>query len=228
MKKVSHVDDQHKARPLEERFTALYDRGGWAGPHHDEPISGAGSSLQRTAELRQELYSVVGRLFKGQQTVRIVDAPCGDMTWMPELLATLALVFERIDYVGVDIVQKLIAKNRGLKPPAVNVELRFEHLDITTAPIPDCDLFFCKDLVNHLCDDDIFCLISNLDRSRCRYAMISSNRGHINRELDSLSPDASRHVDLLAPPFSLPQPLRDHAYLPLWRLPFTKDRHRLP
>lgn len=141
------------------------------------------------------------------------------MTWMPTLLKMLADRFEKIEYVGFDIVPKLIAQNGKTQAPSPNVKLEFQCRDVTRDKIPPCDLFFCKDLVNHLRNRDILRLISNLRQSQWKYAMITSNRGHANRELVFRSPGPSRHVDLQAPPFSLPPPVLDDGYMAFWKYP---------
>lgn len=212
------IGDYFKAG-LARRFTVIYDRGDWNRHDRGQPSSGEGSSLANTAGVRDAICAAAEDFFSGQRVLRIVDAPCGDMTWMPALLKMLAERFDRIEYVGIDIVPKLIEKNREIESPSANVALHFECLDVTRDEIPACDLFFCKDLINHLRNRDILRLISNLRRSQWKYAMITSNRGYSNRELRIRSPDASRHVDLQAPPFSLPPPALDNGYMAFWKLP---------
>jgi hypothetical protein len=211
----------HRLRPnsLKRRFTSVYDQGGWSDPVLGAPQSGLGSTVKNTTGSREVILTTAIRLFSGQATLRIVDAPCGDMTWMPLLLNELAKEFEHVEYTGIDVVEDLIESNRKRVCSTSNVSCKFECLDVTRDRIPDCDLFFCKDLVNHLNNRDISRLIKNLQNSNCKYAMISSNTGCENSEL----PDgdyASRPVDLEAPPFSLPEPIQGNRYLVFWKLPF--------
>jgi hypothetical protein len=211
----------YSAAPLARRFAAVYNDYEWAGVGATRPISGLGSSLRATVGVRNQAFVALQSLFRGKDRLRIIDAPCGDMTWMPELLKMLAPRFAGIEYLGTDIVPKLVAENWKIAPIAPNVETRFQCLDVTKDEIPACDLFFCKDLVNHLCNRDIFRLLMNLQQSGCSYAMITNNRCRINQELKLRSPGASRAVDLLAPPFSLPPPAIDFGYLTFWKLPFA-------
>jgi hypothetical protein len=188
------------------------------------PQSGFGSTVENTADLRVAVLKTALRLFRGQSTLRIVDAPCGDMTWMPLLINELAKQFEHIEYVGIDVVEGLVEANRKSVHLPENVSYKFECLDITRQEIPACDLFFCKDLVNHLTNRDILRLLENLQNSNCKYAMISSNTGCKNTELPADGDYASRPVDLQAPPFSLPAPVQGKVYLVFWKLPFRSSR----
>lgn len=210
-------------QPLQERFSTVYRDRRWAGGRQDVPASGVGSTLDATLELRDGVFAALTRMVPDRGCLRIVDAPCGDMTWMPQLLARLATHYDRVEYAGVDIVPELIAANRAIASPAPNVSLRFECLDLTRDPLPTGDVIFCKDLVNHLVNDDVFRVLANLERSGCRYAMITSNTGHPNTELVLKSPCASRFVDLEAPPFSLPAQVDNNGYLGMWQLPFHAD-----
>ena len=204
---------------LRRRFTAFHRAGAWSDARLGAPRSGLGSTVENTAGVRQALLTAIERLFAGRPTLSIIDAPCGDMTWMPLLLAELAPRFEHIDYLGVDIVEGLIAGHRSLPALAPNVSWRFERLDITRSPIPPADLFFCKDLVNHLAHQDVARLLTRLRSSGCAYAMITSHRGAPNAELPRAGLGATRALDLRAPPFDWPAPIEDDGYLALWKLP---------
>jgi len=203
-----------------QRFTEVYRTGEWNLGVPSAPKSGIGSTIDATVGVRANLFSVVARLFAGQSTLRIVDAPCGDMTWMPLALNALAAQFEHVDYIGLDIVESVINENRRLSGFAKNVSVRFEVRDVTREPIPGCDLVFCKDLVNHLFNRDVARLLRNLNRSGAKFAMITSNRGWENVELPVANAGATRHLDLEGPPFRLPLPLEHDGYLALWALPF--------
>jgi len=165
-------------------------------------------------------------MFGAQKTLRIVDAPCGDMTWMPLLINDLALAFEHVEYIGIDIVPDLINRNKEEISFSENVDAQFKCLDVTREPIPDCDLLLCKDLVNHLSNRDVLRLLENIQSSYCKYAVITSNRGCVNTELPASGIGATRLLDLQEPPFSLPQPVQDDGYLAFWELPWRPFNSR--
>jgi hypothetical protein len=213
---------------LRQRFTEVYRAGTWSDARLGAPRSGLGSTIENTAGVRAALLAAIERLFAGRPRLSIIDAPCGDMTWMPLLLAELAARFEHIDYLGIDIVEGLVAGHSSLPAPAANVSWRFECLDITRSPIPPADLIFCKDLVNHLAHQDVARLLANLRSSGCAYAMITSNRGAANVELPRAGLGATRALDLQAPPFDWPAPIEDDGYLALWELPGAADFRERP
>ena len=217
---VYHLSDQSRTT-LQDRFTRVYRDQQWAGWTGRHPVSGKGSSLDATAGLRGGLFQAMTATFTDPTLLRIVDAPCGDMTWMPDLLARLATHYQRVEYIGIDIVPELVAANRALVPPAGNVTMRFECLDITRDKLPPGDVVICRDLLNHLRNIDVARLQQTLQQSSCRYAILSSNTGHTNQELVLNSPGASRAVDLQAAPFLLPPPVIAGKDGPsMWRLPF--------
>ncbi|MFG2434644.1 hypothetical protein [Streptomyces sp. NPDC048508] len=82
-------------------FSGIYRGNLWGNP---ESRSGWGSTLggpNGTQALRAQLPSLIDEF----EIKSIVDVPCGDLNW----LSTLNL--DTIDYLGVDIVDDLIATN---------------------------------------------------------------------------------------------------------------------
>ena len=87
------------AGPPERIFTHYYQINRWGD---DESVSGAGSNLQQTAEVRRVLPGLLAEL--GVQS--LLDVPCGDFNW-------LKLVPLDVDYIGGDIVAELVARNQA-------------------------------------------------------------------------------------------------------------------
>src|SRR2546423_911829 len=84
---------------LEERFARIYATNLWSDP---ETRSGTGSNLDSTRVLRAELPKALRRL--GVQV--LLDAPCGDFTWMERV------DLDDIQYIGGDIVSAVVEENR--------------------------------------------------------------------------------------------------------------------
>jgi hypothetical protein len=82
-----------------EVFTDIYRNNHWGS---SESISGEGSMIEQTQTLIIEL----GKLFKEKRFSSILDIPCGDFNWMKKV------DLENIDYIGADIVEDLIEKNK--------------------------------------------------------------------------------------------------------------------
>ena len=121
---------------LQEVFTKIYDTKFW---YNGESLSGAGSNLLYTENLRKELP----KLFDIFNIKKVLDAPCGDMNWMRLVLAER----KDIDYTGGDIVPPMIELNQRLYG---NNRIRFEVLDITTYELTASDLMICRYCLLHL------------------------------------------------------------------------------
>jgi hypothetical protein len=200
---------------LRAKFTTIYYRGLW-GAH--ESRSGAGS-------VRDSLWvmlsgEALAKAVREHAVRSISDIPCGDFNWMPEVLARLG----DIRYVGFDIVEPVVRRNRKRRP-----DYEFEPLDITVSVPPASDLIFCKDLMNHLSDADVRLAIQNMRRSGSTYLLASNNCVDQNVPL-SKSRSSSRLIDITAPPFRYPRPLWSLAdYMSLWRLAdLTEADDRVP
>ena len=144
------------------------------------------------------------------------------MTWMPTFLDELTDEFDyRVSYTGIDIVEDLIKLNndRFVHTSGNNTAYAFECFDLTRVAPPRGDIIFCKDLINHLVFDDIWRLLNRFNESRSTHLVISSNRGYTNFDHGKMVGNASRHVDLEAPPFSLKPTIWGDGYLALWKLP---------
>jgi hypothetical protein len=205
---------------MEQRFTDVYRTGEWSN-NREFPLSGRGSSVEHTAQVRKNLSLIITSLFDKKKVLRIIDAPCGDMTWMPIWLTEILAEGWKVHYQGIDVVKPVIEENRAkirIEHPNLK-SLTFEHADITQQPIAKADLIICKELVNHLAFADIFALLRKFAASQSRYILITSNKGWDNEELNLITPGASRHIDLLRPPFNLPPPIYDDGFLAVWENP---------
>lgn len=82
-------------------FNRFYQRNVWNNP---ESRSGPGSTIERTERIRSELPS----LFKQLGVRTVLDAPCGDYNWF-----RLISREPGFHYIGADIVEALVQKNRS-------------------------------------------------------------------------------------------------------------------
>jgi hypothetical protein len=201
---TAYLRERGRSRNLRARFTAVHDRRLWGA---GESRSGPGSGRDAPS-----VALAAAALLRAQQEHgfhSLNDIPCGDFNWMPEALARLAPV----RYIGFDIVRAALQRNRERHPG-----LEFRLLDITAQTPPRADLIFCKDLFNHLSDDDIRRALRNMRRSGATWLLASNNPGAPYVPLPD-GPAASRHLDLTAPPFACPPPLWTLGdYMSLWRL----------
>jgi hypothetical protein len=183
-------------------FERAYREGWWGSA---ESVSGPGSTLAETAELRQALPALLREL--GVRS--ILDAPCGDFGWMR------TVDFAGISYVGIDIVPALIER---LQAQDAGPERRFLVTDLVTDELPQCELVLCRDCLIHLSLADAQRALGNIVRSGAKYALITTENVEVNRDINT---GGHRPVNMERAPFNLPAPqrrLRDtqQEFLGLW------------
>jgi hypothetical protein len=173
---------------LQERFERIYHTNLWSDP---ETRSGVGSSLDSTRVLREKLPDALRKLGTGV----LLDAPCGDFTWMDHV------DLSGIEYIGADIVRSIVESNRE----SYSREGRsFIELDLTRDELPDADVLLCRDCLVHLSYTNIARVFQNVRRSKLRYVLITSFPGRgDNKDIDD---GDWRPLDFEAPPFSFGKP----------------------
>lgn len=194
----------------EQVFTEFYHDNKWGDA---ESVSGAGSNLAQTEEVRRVLPGLLAELGCGS----MLDVPCGDFYWM-------RLVPLEVDYTGGDIVADMVARNQAQYG---NERRRFMHLDLLRGPLPTTDLIFCRDCLVHLSNTHINQALANIRASGATYLLTTTFPGHTVN--DDIPTGSWRPINLQRPPYNFPKPLRlidercpDPAYadkhLGLWRV----------
>ena len=171
------------------------------------------------------LHSVVNYIKKelGLSRVKMLDVPCGDMTFMPRFLEAR----QDVDYHGVEIVSEMIAAHRknfaGSHP-----EWRFSDLDIIVDGLDESfDLVFNRQMLQHLYLDDALRFLHAVSASGSKFLFVTTSSSYkSNAELGVFFRRAarSRYLNLELPPMSLPPPLchspdSGDKFLALFRLP---------
>jgi SAM-dependent methyltransferase len=177
-------------RKPKDIFTYMYDQNRW---DNAESVSGPGSTLMYTENIRRELPKLIQEL----DIRSILDAPCGDYNWFRSM--------ERLtefDYVGGDIVSALIARNQQAFGSATT---SFVELDIINQPIPPADMWLCRDVLLHFSYERIFRTLANLLRSEVKYFLASSYTEA--RENFDIPTGEWRQVNLELSPFGLGPPM---------------------
>ena len=167
---------------------------GWKGS--DDTVCGKGSTLANTEALRVYLPDVIERY-----AIRsICDAGAGDRYWIKH--ASL----DGIDYKAFDLVPR---------------DETVVELDISTQPLPSCDLILCRQVLNHLDPFRVQDALTLFEKSG-KYLLATT---HDNKKLARYC-DYSRW-DLACAPFWLGEPLeriRDatatesDCFIALWKL----------
>ena len=177
-----------KGDSRQEVFDEIYDSNSWGS---SESRSGVGSELVFTKQYREKLVELLSQ----KKIKSMIDAPCGDLVWMSEVLKEVDL-----DYIGGDISSHLVA-GLNLKYPKLNIR----QFDICMDYFPDVDLWHCRDCLFHLPNKDILAALENFARSRIPWALITSHQSLFHRNLD-VAIGGFRLLDLERAPFCLPPP----------------------
>lgn len=183
------VTDECNSAPYERVFThhaRLYRQ------YNDESISGPGSTLRQTQELRERLPLLLAHL--GVRS--LLDAPCGDFNWMQNVELGLDL------YTGVDILKEVISEHAWRHTRA---DRRFMRADLIDGTLPQADAILCRDLLPHLSYAEIWATLRNFRRTGATYILLTTFlRPRPNR--DTVGGDW-RTLNLTLAPFNFPQPL---------------------
>lgn len=207
-------------------FSAVYDTKFWSarGSMPGVPGSGPGSTAAAAANARAAVEALVAEL--GISVV--LDAPCGDMTWM----AAADLGAAR--YVGADIVADVVARNKaGHAAPA----RRFLELDVAdAASVPALRaaaaagpaLVLCRHLLFHLPPRDGLAALRHIHASGARWLLTSTylKADELARGGGDFVLASGHKTSLLKPPYCARDPERLYRdapdtpdqYLGLWDL----------
>ncbi len=174
----------------EKLFTDFYKINQWS---NEESISGPGSTLEYTENIRTE----IPKLLKQLNIKSILDAPCGDFNWFGRINQPLDF-----NYTGGDIVGPMIKNN--IKQ-FENHRTRFIQIDITKDKLPNTDLWLCRDCLIHFSDKDIFNTLSNFLKSDISYLLTTTyTESKTNKNIPTGS---HRFLNLELPPFNFCKPI---------------------
>ena len=170
-------------------FQLIYKNNYWDSK---ESVSGPGSDLKSTENIRRELPLLISKY----GIKNILDVPCGDFNWMKKVLDKLD-----IDYLGCDIVEELIEKNKNFY---TTDKIKFSKLDLVEEILPDSDLLVCRALFYHLDFLSINKILRNLKQANIKYILLSNcprSDNHINKDIPT---GLYRDLDLFKDPLLFP------------------------
>jgi SAM-dependent methyltransferase len=192
----------NRRRSVEQVFTNIYLGRKWGGDAEGGLCSGAGS-LEEDAV---GPYIGAVRAFLERENLsscRLVDLGCGDFR-VGARLAPLAA-----SYVGVDVVRPVVEQNQA---GHATDRVSFLHRDILRDELPEGDVGFLRQVLQHLSNDQIRTV---LQRVGSRYPWVLITEHYPGRGV-SITPNLDKthgcdvrvgrksgvYLDL--PPFSLP------------------------
>lgn len=175
---------------LEQVFENIMALNRWGG---DESLSGPGSTLSYTCNLRHQLEVFIKAF--GVRT--FFDAPCGDFHWMKEVFFPAGVA-----YIGGEIARSLVANNQSKYASPAR---KFIAFDIVADKFPHADVWFCRDCLFHLPNELIFKALRNFCDSGVELLMMTNHLNTTGFQNADIVAGEFRLVDFYAEPFGLPR-----------------------
>ena len=179
-RKIKSFDELELQKPT-QIFEHIYENGVWGGQGQSF-FSGAGSHLDSAVE--PYVRAVRSRFEKNQFSA--VDIGCGDF-------AVGGKLYDHFQtYIGIDCFEPLIS---ALAHEYVHEStLHFEYADITAKPAPQADIYFVREVFQHLSNQGIHQMLENL--RGCKWLVVTEviPKGEFESNRDQPSGPFSRLV----------------------------------
>jgi len=194
-RKENNTKNNKQPWPTKEAMEQVYELKLWGGAESDF-YSGAGSHLP---EITKPYIAAVASFLKSFKSPLVVcDLGCGDFNVGKELVKYTK------EYVAVDIVADLIARN---KMEFKEDTLEFQCLDIAVDPLPFGDCAIIRQVLQHLSNAEIQSILPKL--TNFKYIILTEHipEGTFEPNKEIISGQGIRlkkqsGVDLLALPFN--------------------------
>lgn len=142
---------EKKRWPTKAVMEQIYDLHLWGGEQADF-YSGSGSHDKHIVQPYVEEISAFLKQFK--KSAKVLDLGCGDFNVGEQLLPFVDT------YIGIDIVESLIKRNREKYKDDASVS--FEVLDICNAKWPEAEIVFIRQVLQHLSNAEISKVVQQL------------------------------------------------------------------
>jgi SAM-dependent methyltransferase len=158
-RRIAVIRRRNAGRSVGEIFADIYRQNSWGGDKGTFH-SGSGSTFQHA-----QLYADAVRKFSLRHGVRrVVDLGCGDFQIGSQIIGT------DIEYVGVDIVPELIARNQQSYG---SDRVRFCCRNIIEDALPEADLCLVRQVLQHFSNEQIAGVLRNI--AGYRYVLVTEH-----------------------------------------------------
>lgn len=191
---------KNRSKDTEEVFTEIYQKNKWGGVK-GEFFSGPGSAKEAIVSPYVSKISEEARR-EGFLGLTFVDLGCGDFSVGQQLLPLCS------NYIGIDIVKPLIISHQNKYADSTT---NFKHLNIVNDELPDGDVCFVRQVLQHLFNQQIMAILDKLRK----YQWVYITEGY-PLDNDAIKPNIDKEhggdvrvylnsgVYLTEPPFNLP------------------------
>jgi ubiquinone/menaquinone biosynthesis C-methylase UbiE len=184
-----------KKKSIYEIFQGVYDGFVWNNEDNQgESLSGAGSTIKNTKQIRTALVSLIHEL----NIERMLDASCGDWNWMKLILNELPR-----EYIGLDVTASVIKDNKE-KYENLRNGLTFINIE-SLEYLKNCkecefDIIFIRYTLEHLPTEYNIALLKEVKRC-CKYGFITSAKIDVERTNKNCIFGDYRPINLLKTPY---------------------------
>lgn len=124
-------------------FSDIYKNKKWGTDNKSKFYSGSGSDDEHSVQY----VKVISDFIKHYNIKTVVDLGCGDFRIGKKITQV-----NQIEYIGVDVVEDLVkSNNKNFKEN----NIQFLYKNIVRDKIPDGDLCLCRQVLQHLSNNDI-------------------------------------------------------------------------
>jgi hypothetical protein len=145
---------QNKNLSTKEVFTQIYTKGKWGKTKQKLYFSGLGSTLEYI--ITPYVNYITNFLSDYPHKPIIVDLGCGDFEIGKNFVPYCS------KYIGVDIVDNLIDRNKTVYSKKDQIE--FMCLDIIRDNLPDGEICFLRQVLQHLSNEQILLILKKLNK----------------------------------------------------------------
>jgi hypothetical protein len=206
-----HRNREYNGLPLEDVFTKIYETKAWSRRYTDEPqyndelfFSGSGSRFGSGTKYPDEVSGYVRTVEEFLSSLPskpdAVDLGCGDLA-----IGSLVRPFCR-NYIACDVVRGVVEHNRQR---FADLDVEFRALDLTEDDLPEGDVAFVRQVLQHLSNAQIGRFIARA--SKYKYLIVTEHLPDVatfTPNVDKPAGPGTRvgypsGVVLTAPPFNL-------------------------
>jgi SAM-dependent methyltransferase len=180
-----------ESKKIRETFTHIYDSGYWK---HGQDIGGAGTGS--TASVTEAYRKFLQQFLADYNIQTVVDAGCGDWEF------SKLIDWDGVQYTGIDVVPSVVKSNRKIYQKR---NIHFIEGDAIHMNLPVADLLICKDVLQHLTNEDIFQFIRQFPKFK--HCLITNDLENFSTppviNINLKERGGCRQLDLTQPPFNL-------------------------
>ena len=145
-------------------FNEIYEQGYW----------GVGSGSGSSPDAALPYIQFVENFISTNRITSVVDLGCGDWQF------SKYLDFSDAEYIGIDVAESVIQRNNEMfARKSVKFRLFSSYEDV-----PSADLLLCKDVLQHLSNQEVFKVFKIL--SRFRFALLTNDIQPWSKAYDAL------------------------------------------